>query len=144
VSDFNFGKRRTTKFMFEKVQQSGGFHFAPSDVSADLLLRLRRLFAPMKPVRGSTLSVQMCGPAGLAVVAEVSDDDDAAEIDGDASSVADGGGPVAGGAYARDEMAAADSMRVVDSYTSVIRDAPRTAHRPQTHRAGFLARLLNS
>ena len=50
----------------------------------------------------------------------------------------------AGGAYARDEMAAADSMRVVDSYTSVIRDAPRTAHRPQTHRAGFLARLLNS
>jgi hypothetical protein len=41
-------------------------------------------------------------------------------------------------------MAAADSMRVVDSYTSVIRDAPRTAHRPQTHRAGFLARLLNS
>jgi hypothetical protein len=158
VSDFNFGKRRTTKFMFEKVEQSDGFHFAPSDLSADLLLRLRRVIAPMEPVRGSTLAVQMCGPAGLAIVAENSDDDDAAENVGDAPSVADVGvGPVAGGAasaagpraaaphaYARDEMAAADSMRIVDSFTSVIRDAPRTAHRPGVHRAGFLARLLNA
>jgi hypothetical protein len=35
---------------------------------------------------------------------------------------------------------AAASMRVVDSFTSVIRDAPGMAHRPQAHRAGFLAR----
>jgi hypothetical protein len=67
------------------------------------LLLLRRVIAPMEPVRGSILAAHVCGPAGLAVVTGASNDDDAANNDGDASSVADvGAGSVAGGSYARD------------------------------------------
>ena len=59
VGDFTFGARRSTKLMFEEVEQSNAFHFAPSEASASILLRLRRTLAPMPAIMGSALSVQM-------------------------------------------------------------------------------------